>query len=201
MARRRRPEDEEDIEQSAPASVRAYVSDFVHRELQDIGLEKVAKLERMYGPDDKRTKKAKVDAFFRAYSIVGTVDFAAQIVGINPRLMTKLINDPDKPQWGRRFDQAHEEFCQYLEQTAIMRALAKSDALLMFLLRANKPRKFSERMRIQASTEDDNRSPVQIVFGEYGSEWEEPNYLIPPTEGETEEEVEEEVDDNDGVDG
>lgn len=152
------------------------VSDLVSQELENIGLDKARKLERHYGKDDLRVKKAKMEAFLNAYSILGTVKFAAQVCGLNPRAVQKVIKNNEYYQ--KRFETAHDEFCQYLEQTAIVRALQKSDSLLSFLLRANNPRKFSERMRIQALTDDGlNNSPVELVFGEYGADWDEPNYL------------------------
>lgn len=165
---------EEDDYQDDQDSVLALTKDIVHRELKDIGLDRVAKLEKLYGKDDIRTKKAKVESFFRAYGVVGTVHYAAQIVGVSPKVMNKLIKSNDS--YRERFELAHEEFTQHLEQVAIMRALKKSDTLLMFLLRANNPRKFSERMRIQALDKEDD-TPLTLHFGEYDANWEEPNYL------------------------
>lgn len=145
-------------------------------ELENIGLDKVYRLERAYGKEDNRVKKAKMEAFFNAYAVVGTVKYAAVMCGLKPESVKKVIAKSDY--YKARLELAHEEFCEMLEQTAIVRAVTKSDALLSFLLRANNPKKYSERMRIQAMSEDDiNKSPVQISFGEVGAGWQEPNFL------------------------
>jgi hypothetical protein len=168
------------------------------RELQSIGLDRVAKLERVYGPKDLRVKKAKLDAFFNAYAILGTVRYAAQVCGLNPKAVSKLIKNSDK--YRQQFEASHDEFCQYLEQTAIIRAVKKSDSLLQFLLRANNPRKFSERMRIQA-LQDDNDEPLTIVFGECDNSdtsWHEPNYAIVETIPDLETESQDQSDTEEG---
>lgn len=141
------------------------VKHFVMKELNDdaLGLDQVKKLRKIYGKDDRRVKVARLDVFFRAYALVGTPAFAAQIAGLNRHSVEKLINSNARMK--ERFDQAHDEFCQFLEQAAIMRAFRKSDTLLMFELRANNPRKFSERFRIQTLGMGDDK-PFNVVFGD-----------------------------------
>lgn len=166
-------------------SIIASMTNMLHQDLQNIGLDKVAKLEKMYGPHDLRVVKERLNSFFRAYAILGTVRYAAQVCGLNPHKVKQLVQKSDK--YSARFEQAHDEFCQYLEQTAVARAVTKSDQLLMFLLRANNPRKFSEKLRLQAITmEEKDDSPVQLVFGE--SSGTEPNYALPEPFGDEEEE-------------
>lgn len=157
-------------------SLKDLTRDLALKELEDIGLEKVGKLEKLYGPKDARVIKAKFQAFFRAYSIVGTVRYAAQVCGLNYKTVNKIIKNNEKLR--TRFEQAHDEFCQYLEQTAILRAVEKSDTLLQFILRANNPHKFSERLRLQTLTEEKEK-PVTIIFGEMeaGQGDAEPNFL------------------------
>jgi hypothetical protein len=159
------------------------IKNLVSKELEDIGLDKAIKLEKYYGKDDARVKKARLEAFFRAYSILGTVRYAAQVCGLNPKAVSRLIRKSEA--YRAKFEQAHEEFCQYLEETAVIRALRKSDSLLMFLLKANNPKKFSERLRLQA-IDDSANEPVTLQFGEWPQGMEEPNYAA------IEKEVEEE---------
>lgn len=146
------------------------IKTFVASELDPkrLGLDIAHKLEKVYGKNDARAKRARLDVFFRAYALVGTPYFAAQIAGLNHRAVEKVIKA--NPALQDRFDQAHDEFCQFLEQAAIVRALRKSDTLLMFELRANNPRKFSERLRIASLNERDDK-PLNVVFGDPG-----PNY-------------------------
>lgn len=174
MSRHRDEEEEQEILSLVEES-----KSLALRELNNIGLDRVHKLERIYGKKDLRVVKAKLDAFFNAYAILGTVKYAAQVVGLNHKAVTKLIKNNEKYQ--QEFQVAHEEFCMYLEQTAIIRAVKKSDSLLQFLLRANNPKKFSERMRIQALTEQDDDKPLTIVFGEVDGSWHEPNYAVVET--------------------
>jgi hypothetical protein len=165
-------DDRDSVEVAREQSAIAAIKNFVHTELQNIGLEKVEKLTKIYGKDDIRVKQAKVDSFFKAYAVLGTVRYAAQVVGVNPTVMTKLIKTT--PQFKRRFEQAHEEFCQYLEQAAVVRAMQKSDSLLQFLLKANNPHKFSERLRLEAEANKSAQTPVSINFGY--SDGNDPNY-------------------------
>jgi len=184
MARKRKSEeDEEAVLAIQQATMLDIVKQFNSKELKDIGLDRVIRLEKIYGRDDHRVKKAKLEAFFNAYAIVGTVRYAAQIVGINPKAVRRIINDSEYYQ--ERFDLAHEEFSQYLEQTAIIRALTKSDSLLQFLLRANNPRKFSERLRVQALSNPQDDTPVILNFGDLvDNTTPAPNYAIRLTDAE-----------------
>jgi len=169
--RRKDEEDEYDEEQSMLDTVKQFAS----RDLEDIGLDRAHRLEKAYGKEDLRVKKAKLECFFRAYAVLGTVRYAAQVVGLNPTAVSKLIKNSKTYQ--DRFEVAHDEFCEYLEQTAIVRAVSKSDSLLQFLLKAYNPRKFSERLRIQAlEKKDEDDAPLTLTFGEYTPDWEEPNF-------------------------
>lgn len=170
-------------------SLRKGIMEVITEDLEDIGLEKVQKLIRMYGKDDLRVKKEKLECFFRAYAICGTVQFACQAVGLNPKVVGKLIRENEY--YAARFDEAHDELCQYLEQVALVRAVQKSDTLLMFMLRANNPKKFSERLRLKAEDMEDT-TPIQLVF--YGDQ-EAPNYLL-AGEGVDEVDVDREEDDD-----
>lgn len=171
----RRKDDVDDMPEERMDMLSA-VKDFAHKDLQHIGLERAMKLEKMYGKDDLRVKKAKLECFFNAFAILGTVRYAAQVVGLNPRAVAKVIKSSDK--YKARFETAYEEFSEYLEQVAIVRAVTKSDSLLQFLLRASNPRKFSERLRVQAITDQAEKDePLTLVFGEYSQDWVEPNYL------------------------
>lgn len=161
------------MEQEQDVSFLESIKNLVSKDLENIGLDKVAYLEKHYGKDDYRVKKARLEAFFRAYSILGTVRYAAQVCGLNPRAVTRIIKESET--YRARFEQAHEEFCQYLEQAAVIRALRKSDSLLMFLLKANNPKKFSERLRLQA-IDDSANEPVKLQFGEWPAGMPEPNY-------------------------
>lgn len=167
----KRKDDDEDEEQLS--SLQA-VKQFANKDLEEIGLSQAWRLEKAYGKGDLRVKKAKLECFFRAYAILGTVRYAAQVCGLNPKAVSKLIKNNEKYQ--ARFEVAHDEFCEYLEQTAIVRAVSKSDSLLQFLLKAYNPRKFSERLRIQALDNKDDEKPLTLVFGEFDQSWEEANY-------------------------
>jgi len=167
----RKDDDYDDEEQMSTLDL---VKSFASRDLEHIGLNRAMRFKKAYGRDDLRYKKAILECFFEAYAILGTVRYAAQVCGLNPKKVSKLIKNNDT--YKARFDVAHEQFCEYLEQVAVVRALNKSDSLLQFLLKANNPRKFSERLRIQALEAKDDDKPLNLVFGEYSPDWEEPNY-------------------------
>lgn len=187
--------EEYDGVEERPDALLDQIKNFAHNELKHIGLDKVRKLEKELGRDHIKVKKAKLDCFFNAYAILGTVRFAAQVCGLNPRVVSKVIRSSKEYQ--ERFELAHEEFAQYLEQTAIIRALNKSDSLLQFLMRAYNPKKYSERLRLQALTQqEEDTSPVQLMFGEVLEDFVEPNFAVHGASVDTilEEEREDDVD-------
>ena len=187
----KRKDEEDDYEEES--SMLDTVKQFASKDLEDIGLQRAHRLEKAYGKDDLRVKKAKLECFFNAYAILGTVRYAAQVVGLNPKAVSKVIKN--NPAYQARFEVAHDEFCEYLEQTAIVRAVSKSDSLLQFLLKAYNPRKFSERLRIQAlEKKDDDDTPLTLTFGEYTPDWTEPNFKFAEVVVDTDNE--EEVEDN-----
>lgn len=110
-----------------------------------------------------QTKKAQ-DRFLDAFAAIGTIAGAAQAASVGRRTHYGwMANDPD---YRARFEAARDELVDSLEQEAIRRArdgVVKgvyhngtliatehqySDTLLIFLLKANRPDKFKDRIGV-----------------------------------------------------
>jgi hypothetical protein len=83
-------------------------------------------------------KEAKKSAFLKAFRCCGTVVDAAKSVRIARE--TVYLWRRNDPEFQKEFDQVNDDVVGILEDTAFSRAIEKSDALLMFLLKARRPR-------------------------------------------------------------
>ncbi len=75
----------------------------------------------------------------------GIVSAACKSAGVSRSLVYKTRDDDEK--FAASWEAACDDACDTLEAVAVRRAVEHSDQLLMFLLKARRPEKFSDRTR------------------------------------------------------
>lgn len=121
----------------------------------------------------------KKAAFLAAYAASGVIRIATEAAGIHRNTHYKWLKDDS--QYAEAFSRAHSDACDSLENEARRRAVEGwdepvfyeggqcgtkrkySDTLLIFLLKANHPTKFGDKVE---TTHKGDASPVQIYIPE-----------------------------------
>lgn len=98
------------------------------------------------GATDTR-KKGWQDRFLAVYEESCTITIAARAAGIGRR--TVYREKARNPEFAARMAAAEEAAVSHLESVAYDRAVDHSDTLLIFLLKANRPGKYRESMKVQ----------------------------------------------------
>lgn len=117
-----------------------------------------------------KSLSAKQRAFLAAFPIVGTITGAAEAAGCNRRMHVDWMADPE---YSEAFNAARESLVESLESEAIRRARdgtiegvyqggiqvgeqrKYSDTLTIFLLKANRPEKYRDEIRVISESEID----------------------------------------------
>jgi hypothetical protein len=84
--------------------------------------------------------------FFEALRVSGNVRAACRAAGIGRTIVYRYRER--NLAFARRWEEALEEATDVLDAVARQRAVAGSDALLMFLLKAHRPEVYGDRMRL-----------------------------------------------------
>ena len=97
------------------------------------------------------TRRPWTERFLEVFASTGNVLLSANAAGVSRDAPYKLAKrDPEfAADWARARDDAVDQ----LEGEARRRALAGSDTLLMFLLRAHRPERYRETVRIDLARE------------------------------------------------
>lgn len=86
------------------------------------------------------------EPFLRAFRNCGIVRLACKKAGVSRASMYAwMANHSD---FAERFKEAREDACDALEKVAVQRAKESSDTLLIFLLKANRPKKYREQYQL-----------------------------------------------------
>lgn len=94
----------------------------------------------------KRQKPAWEDNFIRLLGQMCNVTLAAKGAGIDRT--TAYQYRRNSTEFAKRWKEAKAEALELLEAQAWKRAQTTSDTLMIFLLKANKPRKYQDRLRV-----------------------------------------------------
>lgn len=92
-------------------------------------------------------KKEWQDRFLAVYEESCNISLAARACKINRR--TVYRERERNPEFKARMEAAEEVAVAHLEEVAYKRAVAQSDTLLIFLLKANRPGKYRESMKVE----------------------------------------------------
>lgn len=98
-------------------------------------------------PKNARARKDWAPAFLAALERSGMVSEAARAAGVGRR--TAYDRRERDEQFAQAWDEALEAATEELEQEAVRRAMDGSDLLLMFLLKARRPRVYVERHQLR----------------------------------------------------
>lgn len=95
-------------------------------------------------------RKLRKELFLKVYSEIGTVLHTCTCLWFSPNTIYKWVEED--VDFASGIDDAHKIFVDKLEKVAYSRALyGKSDTLLIFLLKGNKPSRYSEKVAIDHS--------------------------------------------------
>ena len=137
------------------------------------GRVRAARRKRRNPTPPKAERLAWVPAFLETLKDTGNVRASAQAADVNRSTAYKTRNaDPD---FSRAWDVAMEDAIDVLEYVARQRAVREknpSDLLLIFLLKAHRPEKFSDRVKVDV-TIDDLRREAEAVARDTGLDFEE----------------------------
>ena len=103
------------------------------------------------GSDVRGARADWAERFLEVFSQTGNVRLAASAAGVSRDAPYKRART--SPSFADRWATAREEAIDLLEGEARRRALSGSDALLMFLLRAHRPERYRETLRIDVARE------------------------------------------------
>lgn len=98
--------------------------------------------------DDTKTQQKK-DAFIQAYAELGTITHAARQAGIARKTVYRWQQADED--FALAMHDCREQVTDTLEREAIRRATDGSDTLLIFMLKANRPDKYRENVKIEHS--------------------------------------------------
>lgn len=127
----------------------------------------------MKSPNQRAKKDEWQQAFLKAYAELGTVTHACTAVGIDRS--TPHVAAKRDPVFAEAFASAREAAADRLERVAIRRAEDSSDVLLIFLLKALRPEKFRENVKVEHSGQ------VQLNEVLFADAWPKP-ITLPSTE-------------------
>lgn len=103
-------------------------------------------------------------AFIARLRGTGTVRYAATAAGVSRQTVYEWRDrDPD---FAREWDDAIADATEALEAAARARALSGSDKLLMFLLKAQRPDKYGDRLHIEHSIQKRKRQVYEDALRE-----------------------------------
>lgn len=125
-----------------------------------------------YTPEERKEIMVR---FLKAYAKSGVMSYSAAQAGTTVATVRKWIKK--YPKFGMKVEEMRERFVDDLEMVAIERAREKSDALMALLLKANRPEKYRENVKMDAEVKNQH-APIQLVFSR--DEWgdgELPNYV------------------------
>jgi len=105
-------------------------------------------------------KKEIKRRFLIAFSRTGVWSHSCERAGVSAAVIRSWLKKDKKFQ--KKFDQMQEKFVDTLEMVAVQRAVEKSDTLLLALLKANRPAKYRENVKLDADVKEDKT--VKIVF-------------------------------------
>ena len=132
-----------------------------------------------YSETAKKDLKPRQTAYLAAYSILGSVMYAAKSAGISPGTVNNWQRNNEKFQ--EYYDIAEQAHAEYLEVEAQRRAVmgveedvwyqgekvgkkrVYSDNLLKFLLQGARPQKYRRQSKVEVKA--DGNSKVQVNFG------------------------------------
>ena len=101
--------------------------------------------------------------FLREYVSCGQIGVACDRAGIRRKTHAQWMEK--YPRYKELVEEVTERFWDNMELVAFDRAREKSDSLLMFLLKANKPEKY--RDSVDANVNHQNTGPpIQLIFAE-----------------------------------
>ena len=105
----------------------------------------------MNEPTSSRVRRARrpdwKPRFLEVFRATGNVRLAADAAGVDRS--TPYVRAARDPKFAAAFDRAREDATDVLEAEARRRALAGSDGLLKFLLRAHRPERYRESLDLR----------------------------------------------------
>lgn len=101
------------------------------------------------GKKKRRSAKEWKPVFLAALRTAGNVRFACEVAGISRKAAYQWRERSAK--FAGEWDDAMDEAIDMLEAQAYKRALTSSDTLLMFLLKAHRPKRYRETVRQEHS--------------------------------------------------
>jgi len=113
-----------------------------------------------YTADEKKTFMKRV---LEEFVSCGNIGIACDKAGI--RRGTHRDWMEKYPRYKQLVDEVQERFWDNMEVVAHQRAREKSDALLIFLLKANKPEKYRDTVDANLN-HNTNGAPIQLIFAE-----------------------------------
>lgn len=96
---------------------------------------------------DCTPSQQKRDAFLKAYERLGTITHAAKEAGVSRRTVYNWQQADED--FALAMHDCREQVTEDLEREAVRRAKDGSDTLLIFLLKANRPEKYRENVKIE----------------------------------------------------
>jgi len=111
---------------------------------------------------DLATTKTFMSRVLQEYVKCGVIGTACDRAGVRRKLHDAWIEN--YPMYKEKYQEMKEVFIDGLEVTAIERAKEKSDTLLQFLLKANKPDKYGDKSQIEMRGKI--AAPITLVFNE-----------------------------------
>lgn len=134
----------------------------------------MAKVLKGSAADYKPTERKEIMLrFLKSYAKHGIFSRAADRSGVN--LHTIRSWQKKYPKFAGRIEEMQDRFVDGLEMIAIERAKEKSDSLMALMLKANRPEKYKENVKLDADVKNQH-APIQLVFSQ--EEWGAmPNYV------------------------
>lgn len=100
--------------------------------------------------------------FLIMYSRTGVMTYSAERAGTTSVQIRKWLARDEK--FKKKFEAMEEKFVDSLEVVAVQRAVEKSDTLLLALLKANKPQKYRENVKVDADVSE--KKTITLVFSQ-----------------------------------
>lgn len=135
---------------------------------------------RNYTPEERQEIMIR---FLKYYSKTGVMTYSADRAGTTVGTIKLWLEK--FPKFAQKVEEMRERFVDDLEMVAIERAKEKSDTLMALLLKANRPEKYRENVKMDVKNQ---HTPIQLVFSR--DEWGEgplPNYVGGATDGDEQE--------------
>ena len=123
---------------------------------------------RNYKPSERRELMA---IFLKAYGKTGNFTYSCTKAGVAPITVRRWLDKHEA--YADKFREMQDKFVDGLEMIAVERAKEKSDSLMALLLRANRPEKYRDNIKMDADVK--GKQTVNLVFSK--DEWGNmPNY-------------------------